>query len=679
MQDIKNFSVLKQLPLGSVTAGGWLREQLTRNKQGIGGHLDELEPNMIATPYTTKVTEPRWGEDRKAGWGAEISGNYWTGLVELAFTLDDDELKAKAERWVNEVLSYQKPDGYLGTYTESDNLYDDYNAWGSHCGMSALLSYYEATGRLDVLDAVHRCFLWFCEHWAGDKKTRYGGVSITESMMRCYHHTGDRRLLQFCEDYYAFLRDNDLFDLSLEAMNSADLHYNSNHGSGYANHIGQPAEVFTGNGDERYLNASLNAYAKSRSRMVHVTGGITCESEYLAPLGPHVETEYCGFSMYLKSLAELGRITGQTTYHDDIERVAFNGAQGARKKDEKAIAYLTSPNQAYATADSSYADHIHQVYAPCVPVSCCPVMSVRLLPEFIMSMVHTEANAQPGAGNLYFSSYAPAQVRYGNLRIDVVTDYPFGDIVRLVLSLDQPSGRTFFLRIPGWCADATLEVNGKRQPVECRPESYVALDRRWENGDEIVLRLPRKVRVSMLNDRDRSRLYPLAFEYGALVFALPIPERWQAWQGRPYTPLPEGWHWYNVTPSFTESSLDVYDNMGMRKYLIPYNIAVDERIQPEDIEVIAGEVRGYPWENPPLKLRLNAFKAPYSYPPYPSKTFEPYCQDGKAYVTDDLSVELIPYGCTNLRITYIPRADLDRRGSTSGQTGPESAASTQDG
>lgn len=55
------YSKLSQLPLGKVTASGWLREQLERNKNGMGGHLDELEPRMIATPYTTKETEPSWG------------------------------------------------------------------------------------------------------------------------------------------------------------------------------------------------------------------------------------------------------------------------------------------------------------------------------------------------------------------------------------------------------------------------------------------------------------------------------------------------------------------------------------------------------------------------------------------------------------------------------------------
>ena len=45
-----NYSKLSSLPLGSITAEGFLKEQLIRNKNGMGGHLDEIEPGMIANP-----------------------------------------------------------------------------------------------------------------------------------------------------------------------------------------------------------------------------------------------------------------------------------------------------------------------------------------------------------------------------------------------------------------------------------------------------------------------------------------------------------------------------------------------------------------------------------------------------------------------------------------------------
>jgi hypothetical protein len=100
------------------------------------------------------------------------------------------------------MMKKQRPDGYLGTYYEEDaSIYEDYNAWGTACAMRGLIAFYEATGRTDVLNAVYRCMLWFCENWTGEKKTSYSGPFIMEPMVFCYYHTGDERLIRFCEDY----------------------------------------------------------------------------------------------------------------------------------------------------------------------------------------------------------------------------------------------------------------------------------------------------------------------------------------------------------------------------------------------------------------------------------------------------------------------------------------------
>ena len=82
------YGKLKSLNCGKITAHGWLKEQLERSKNGMGGHLDELDTKMFYDPYINKSTTNVWGLSAP-GWGAEIAGNYWTGLITLAFTLPD--------------------------------------------------------------------------------------------------------------------------------------------------------------------------------------------------------------------------------------------------------------------------------------------------------------------------------------------------------------------------------------------------------------------------------------------------------------------------------------------------------------------------------------------------------------------------------------------------------------
>lgn len=657
------YAKLNHLYPGKIVAEGWLKEQLTRSRDGMGGHLDELEPQMIAKPYVARETlaaaESGWTEKRKAGWGAEISGNYWRGEIDLAFALDDPWLKQKAENWVNSVLKLQREDGYMGTYTDGDDFYDDYNAWGNACGMTAMMNYYEATGRRDVLEAVYRCMLWFCENWAGDKKTRYAGPFIMHVMTMVYRHIPDEKLLQFCEDYFDFLETNDLFGKSVSAMLSPDLEYGSDHGAGYTFTLSIAAELYAICGKQKYLDASVNAFEKLKNKCMHKTGGVTCDCEYLAPVGSVAETEYCAITGLNASLFELLRITGNTHYADNMERVCFNAAEGARKKDEKAIAYMTTPNQIYANRISSQtARWPHQSYAPCHRVSCCPVISVRVMPEFVNGLAFRD-----NEGNPYICNYAPCSINYDTFKLKTETRYPFRDRIDYTITTDADFDTTFFFRRPEWCSAPQIYVNAKAIDVKVNDENYMEVKGTFGNGDVISLVLPMKVKVDWVNDKDRYRLFPMCFEYGPLLFSMPIEEDWQAWEGMPHTPLPEGWYWYDVNPVVkARKDLNYYDEKGSRRYTIDYNVAVDENIKAEDVKVeLCGDENAYPWENVQVKLSIDAYKAPWQYPAYPYRTIEPYCSEGYSKVTDKMSISLVPFGNTCLRITYFPRADLKQK------------------
>ena len=50
---MKAFNKLKRFPLGAIQADGFLRDQLLRGKDGMAGHLWELEPGMIADMQST--------------------------------------------------------------------------------------------------------------------------------------------------------------------------------------------------------------------------------------------------------------------------------------------------------------------------------------------------------------------------------------------------------------------------------------------------------------------------------------------------------------------------------------------------------------------------------------------------------------------------------------------------
>ncbi len=57
-----------------------------------------------------------------------------------------------------------------------------------------------------------------------------------------------------------------------------------------------------------------------------------------------------------------------------------------------------------------------------------------------------------------------------------------------------------------------------------------------------------------------------------------------------------------------------------------------------------------------IKLKLKGYRAPYLCARYPDKLLSLSAIIRR--LIKEIDVELVPYGCTNLRITYFPKADL---------------------
>lgn len=102
-----------QLPLGSIKAKGWLLKQLELQKDGATGHAEELY---------SEASDLGAGSDWLGGKGEswERVPYYVKGLVALAYTLDDAELKKKAQKWINWTLDHQQPDGTFGPVKMND-------------------------------------------------------------------------------------------------------------------------------------------------------------------------------------------------------------------------------------------------------------------------------------------------------------------------------------------------------------------------------------------------------------------------------------------------------------------------------------------------------------------------------------------------------------------------------
>ena len=94
------------------------------------------------------------------------------------------------------------------------------------------------------------------------------------------------------------------------------------------------------------------------------------------------------------------------------------------------------------------------------------------------------------------------------------TRFPETGTSRLVFTCQEPLELTLNLRHPYWAtAGIEIAVNGRKQPIESRPSSFVALTRRWQSGDTVEIRMPMGLRTEGFRDNP-SRVAVL---YGPLV------------------------------------------------------------------------------------------------------------------------------------------------------------------
>ena len=92
------------LPLGAVQPEEWLREQLLLQKEGLLGNMQDNYPIYSDSNGWRGGSGDTW----------EKGPYYFRGLMQTAFILNDEDLKAKAMKWIDWTLNNQRENGFMG-------------------------------------------------------------------------------------------------------------------------------------------------------------------------------------------------------------------------------------------------------------------------------------------------------------------------------------------------------------------------------------------------------------------------------------------------------------------------------------------------------------------------------------------------------------------------------------
>ena len=242
-------------------------------------------------------------------------------------------------------------------------------------------------------------------------------------------------------------------------------------------------------------------------------------------------------------------------------------------------------------------------------------------------------------GGLAALVYAPCTVTATvagdvKVRIREITEYPFRE--RVIFRIEFPdkggAGTTFplRLRIPSWSDGATVSVNGVKQELAPGRTSVLSIQRKWKNGDAVVL----DFRAPLQTEEWYGRAW--TFVRGPLVYALKMEENWA---------------WKPLESYFGDGAWEVTSAS-------PWNYCImRDSFRVEDCQLsVPKNLPAYPWtlEDAPITLTVPA----RTLPSWQALNGSPgdiafWTEDGQDYGESAL-IELIPYGCTTLRIASFP-------------------------
>lgn len=244
--------------------------------------------------------------------------------------------------------------------------------------------------------------------------------------------------------------------------------------------------------------------------------------------------------------------------------------------------------------------------------------------------------------------YAPSKVSTtlpSGAKVEIMeqTNYPFEEQIAFTVSLPERKHRSaefpFDLRIPEWSNGYTLTINGEEVKAADVRNGTIRIARTWNDGDKVILTLNATVRTTRWYDS------AAVIERGPLVYALRMEEKWEKHICEGADKQKYGDYYYEVTsPSRWNVALRGGD-------LKAENIATKFVVEK-------GECSDKPWslESAPIKIKAEAHVLPTWVMEHNSAgDFGYYSQQPpKGEVGEVVNIELIPYGCTTLRIAEFP-------------------------
>jgi DUF1680 family protein len=499
-----------------------------------------LEKHITATlPVCIDQIENRTGRMKNFENAAKGSGKHsgiffddsdvYKALEGIAYSLinhPDATLEAKADEWIDKFAAAQRPDGYINTYytlTGLDKRWTNMDKHEMYCAghmMEAGVAYYKATGKRKLLDVCTRMADYMMTVFGPGKRNWVPGHEEIElALVKLYGVTHQEKYLNFA-NWLLEERGHGYGSMGTEGKWNPAYYQDEvpvRDLSSISGHAVRAMYLFCGmsdvaalKNDAGYIAALNRLWDDVVLRNMYITGGIGSSGhnegfteDYDLP-NKEAYCETCASVGMVFWNQRMNEFTGDSKYVDVLERSMYNGALAGIS--------LAGDRFFYVNPLASDGNHHRQAWYGC---ACCPSQISRFLPSIGNYIYGTSAKAL--WVNLYMGNTTEIPMGKTTVKVKQETEYPWNGTVKLTLS--SPMKKEIRMRIPGWCKNYTLTVNGKKVKATTE-KGYAVLQRNWKAGDEVTLDMSMPVEMVAADPKVKQDAGKRAIQRGPLVYCM---------------------------------------------------------------------------------------------------------------------------------------------------------------
>jgi DUF1680 family protein len=510
-------------------------------------YLHKVEPDRLLHNFRVHAGlkpkgEPYGGWERDTIAGHTL-GHYLTACSLIHAHTGDEECKRRVEYIVRELgeCQAQAPDGYVAGFTRRKDktvengrvIFEELKAgnirsagfdlngcwvpfYNWHKLFAGLLDANEHCGSKQAIDVAVKLagFIDGVLAKLNDEQVEkmlnceHGGIN--ESMAELYVRTNDKRWLALAE---RIRHKRTLGPMFVEKDELPNIHANTQ----IPKVIGL-ARLYEITGKREYSTAANFFWKTVTTKYTYAIGGNSDREYFQAPntiskFITEQTCESCNTYNMLKLTGHLYSWNTQAAFFDYFERAHLNHIMAHQNPRTGMFAYMIPLMSGTARNFSSEFNDFW----------CCVGSGMESHSK------HGESIYWQNGDHLVVNLFVPSKLDWKEkkAKVELATSYPFGEEITLnVLELQKESEFAVSMRLPYWCEQPSLKLNGKPTKL-VRDGGYATIRRKWKMGDSVRLTLPMRVRIEPTNDDPNV----IALMYGPMVLAADLGDAKTKYEG----------------------------------------------------------------------------------------------------------------------------------------------------